>query len=304
MSPIWKWPKRKKTADSTTTQRTFTGTTSDSGKVHATLTRSNGSMTLIVLCPDGFSFTFPSEHPNFVQARALAFPDDGSAAEKESEKYRKLFDVEESVRDLFGVITDRVRVAEGIVYFDDKPMHNAVTEQILRFMEEGIKDYKPLAKFMENIADNPNENSRNQLFDWLELHHLAIDENGHVVCFKGVSRDYKPSRSGPGSVIYPNGRVVKVDHGMLDYSPGNQVTIDRALCDENPNNTCSVGLHVANRRFADNHQGHTVEVRVNPKDFVSVTADSSREKIRCCRLFVVGDAPPASHYNSALILGK
>lgn len=302
MSPIWKWQRRKKAVETSSPQASFTGAVSEQGKVHATLTRSNGSMTLIVLCPDGFSFTFPNEHPNFIHARSLAFPEDGSAAEKASEKYRRLFDVEESVRDLFGVITDRVRVSEGIVYFDDNAMHNTVTEQILRFMEEGIQDYKPLAKFMENIADNPNENSRNQLFDWLELHHLAIDENGHVVCFKGVSRDYKPSRSGPGTVIYPDGRIVK-GPGLLDYSPGNQVAIERSLCDENPNNHCSVGLHVANRRFADEHQGHTVEVRVNPKDFVSVTADSSREKIRCCRLFVVGDAPPASHFNSALRVG-
>jgi hypothetical protein len=152
---------------------------------------------------------------------------------------------------------------------------------------------------MENIADNPNENSRNQLFDWLERHHLAIDEDGFVVCFKGVSAEYKPSRNGPGIV---NG----VDMGanaLLDYSPGNTVSIERSKCDENPNIHCSVGLHVANRRFAENHMIKTVEVRVNPRDFVSVTNDSSREKIRCCRLRVVGDAPPADYFNSALRVG-
>lgn len=301
MSPMWKWPRRKRSttteSGSETAKPSFTAMTSE--KLHWSLSGSNGNRVLVVMCPDGKAFTFPNEHPNFQVAVDLAL-EKGS---KDSEEYRKLFDVEESVRDLFGVVTDRVRVAEGVVYFDDKPMHNTVTEQILRFMEEGLKDYKPLAKFMENIADNPNENSREQLFDWLELHHLAIDENGYVVCFKGVDRDYKPSRSGPGTVVYPDGRVVETKAGMLDYTPGNTVSIDRAIVNEDKNATCSVGLHVANRRFADGHQNHTVEVRVNPKDFVSVTADSSREKIRCCKLYVVGDAPPASHFNSALRVG-
>jgi hypothetical protein len=209
------------------------------------------------------------------------------------------------VRDLFGVITDRVRVAEGVVYFDNNPVHNTVTEQILRFMEEGIPQEKwtALAKFMENIAENPNENSRNQLYEWLELHHLAIDEDGCVVCFKGVSNDYKPSRSGPGRVVYPDGRVVEQQSGMLDYTPGNIVSIDRAIVNEDKNVHCSVGLHVANRRYAQSHMSRVVEVRVDPRHFVSVTADSSREKIRCCQLRVVGNAPPADHFNSALRVG-
>jgi hypothetical protein len=302
MSPMWKWPRRRRSSEvSTVAKSTPTFGTPAADKLHFSLSGSNGTRNLVVMCPDGKAFTFPNEHPNYEAAVKLAL-DEG---EKDSEKYRKLFDVEESVRDLFGVITDRVRVAEGEVYFDDKPVHNTVTEQILRFMEEGIPQEKwtALAKFMENIAENPNENSRNQLYDWLELHHLAIDEDGHVVCFKGVSNDYKPSRNGPGTVVYPDGRVIETRSGLLDYHPGNVVSIDRAIVNENKNVHCSVGLHVSNRRYADSFSTRVVEVRVNPRDFVSVTADSGREKIRCCRLRVVGDAPPADYFNSALRVG-
>lgn len=301
MSPLWKWPRRKRQESSSQESRSFATTGTE--KLTWTLTGRNGNRNLIVLCPDGTSWTFPSDHPNHKAACALAIREDGSEGERDSEAYRKLFDVEESVRDLFGVITDRVRVSEGVVYFDDKPQHNTVSEQILRFMEEGIDNYVPLAKFMENIADNPNENSRNQLFDWLERHQLAIDEDGFVVCFKGVTRDYKPSQRGPGTVVYPDGRVVEHQSALLDYSPGNIVSIDRKLCNENPHVRCASGLHVANRRFADAFSHITVEVRVSPRDFVSVTSDSNREKIRCCRLRVVGEAPPADHFNSALRVG-
>jgi hypothetical protein len=270
----------------------------ESGKLHATLTRSNGTQTLIVLCPDGKSFSFPNEHPNFVNAKALAFPDQGEA-QKDSEAYRKLFDVEESIRDLFGVITDRVRVAEGIVYFDEKPIHNQVTEQILRFMEEGRDDFTPLAKFMEQLEANPNERSKEHLFQWLEKHNLAIDENGHIIGFKGVYQNYTPTRRGPGIV---NG-VDLGDNALLEYKPGNLVSIPREKVDESTAH-CSIGLHVGTRSFAQSFVtgGRVVEVRFSPADVVSVD-QSNREKIRVSRLRVVGDAPPASHFEAALRVG-
>ena len=149
MSPLWKWPRRKRQELSSQSERSFR--VSGSEELNWTVTGRNGHQTLIVLCPDGYSFSFPHDHPNFKAAEELA----RVQKERESEPYRKLFDVEESVRDLFGVITDRVRVSEGVVYFDDKPQHNTVSEQILRFMEEGIDNYLPLAKFMEKIGAIP-----------------------------------------------------------------------------------------------------------------------------------------------------
>lgn len=294
---MWKWPRRKRST-TTTAQQSFSGTVADSGKLHASLTRSNGTMTLNVLCPDGKSFMFPSEHPNFVKAKALAFPDEGEA-QKDSEAYRKLFDVEDSIRDLFGVITDRVRVSEGVVYFDEKPIHNQITEQILRFMEEGRDDFTPLAKFMEQLEANPNERSKEHLFQWLEKSQLAIDEDGWVIGFKGVSQDYTPSRRGPGIV---NG-VDLGSNALIEYKPGNLVSIPREKVDESTSH-CSIGLHVGTRSFADsfNSTPRTVEVRFSPADVVSVD-QSDRQKIRVCRLRVVGDAPPASHFNAALRVG-
>src|SRR4051794_14069903 len=99
MSPMWKWPRRKRQNESTTNPPTFTNTAST--KLHFSLSGSNGDRTLVVMCPDGKAFTFPFEHPNFKAASELAL----EKGEKNSESYRKLFDVEESVRDLFGVIT-------------------------------------------------------------------------------------------------------------------------------------------------------------------------------------------------------
>jgi hypothetical protein len=295
---MWKWPKRR-ARTGTNTAPAFKGAVTEDGKLHATLSRSNGTQTLTVFCPDGHVWSFPSEHPNFVKARQLAFPDEGEPV-KDSESYRKLFDVEESVRALFGVITTRVRVEDGVVHFDNKPVENAITEQILRFMEEGRDDFTPLARFMEKLDANPNPKSREHLFQWLETHNMAIDEEGFIVGFKGVNHNYTPSRQGPGIV---NGIDVGSQGKYIEYKPGNSISIPREKVDESPNH-CSIGLHVGNRKFADsfNNTPRTVEVRFSPADVVSVD-QSSREKIRVCALHVVGDAPPAEHFNSALRVG-
>lgn len=293
MSSIWKWTRRKREEPSGTS-RTFSGVASDD-KLRWSITGTNGDTTLVIFCPDGKAFSFPKDHPNFTVAEELA----RVKGEKSSEEYRKLYDVEEAVRNLFGVVTDRVRVAEGIVYFDEKPIHNIVADRLLQFMEEGIRDFTPLAKFMENIEGNPNPKARETLFQWLENNQLAIDEDGFVVCFKGVKSDYTPTRSGPGIV---NGVELKAGE-LIKYAPGNLVSIPREKCDES-NAHCSVGLHVANRSFARNFSNSTkvMEVRVNPANVVSVALDG-REKIRCCQLRVVGEAPPAEHFNKALRVG-
>ena len=290
----WKWPRRKRQQEQKQPQG-FTGAAAATGELHATLVKRNGSQTLIVLLPDGDAYTYPHDHPNFQKAFKLAF----ESEEKSSEAYRKLFDVEDSIRELFGVITDRVRVSQGVVYFDEQPVDNQVTEQILRFMDEGREDFTPLAKFMEHLAANPNARSREYLFQWLETHNLAIDEDGFVVGFKGVKQDYTPSRTGPGIV---NGVEVKPNEYIV-YKPGNLVSIPREKVDESPAH-CSIGLHVGTESFARNFvsNGRVVEVRFSPADVVSVD-QYDRQKIRVCRLRVVGDVPPGTKFNSALRVG-
>lgn len=307
MSPMWKWPRRKRQEKASSPQSfkptTATPEGNSEGKLHANLTRQNGSKTLLILCPDGQSFMFPNDHPNF--GKAVGYAIEQEKPPTDSDTYRKLWDVTEHVRDLFGVITDRVRVAEGVVYFDEKQVHNAVTEQILTFMEEGRSDFAPLAKFMEQLAENPNELSRDSLFEWLEKQQLAIDDEGHCIGFKGVSNMYTPSRVGPGIV---DGVEVKPGEKIV-YKPGSIVSIPREKVDESPSH-CSIGLHIGTRNFADSFEygygaskgGKTVEVRFSPRDVVSVDK-SNRQKIRVCRLRVVGDAPPAEHFNNALKVG-
>lgn len=193
-------------------------------------------------------------------------------------------------------LSGRVRVEGGVVLLDDEPADNAITDLILRFIDEGL-DAAPLARFLEKIAENPNPHSREQLFRWLNTHRFGITTDGDIVGYKGVRSDFGSITSGPGIV---NGTPVD---GNLDNSPGNVLEMDRGDVDFDPQNGCSVGLHVGTwsyaRSFASN--GKVVELHVNPKDVVSVPTDCSDAKMRVARYVVVREL--WGQYDTALVLG-
>lgn len=193
-------------------------------------------------------------------------------------------------------LSGRVRVENGVVMLDDEPADNAITDLILRFIDEG-QDAKPLARFLEKIAENPNPHSREQLFRWLNTHSFGITPSGDIVGYKGVREDFRSKTAGPGIV---NG---KPENGNLDNFPGNVLEMDRGDVEFNPDKGCSTGLHVGTwdyaRRFA--RDGKVVEVHVNPKDVVSVPTDCSDAKMRVARYVVVREL--SQQYEKALILG-
>ena len=59
-----------------------------------------------------------------------------------------LFSPEKAVSNNFSAITERVSVRNGQVLFDGDAVDNSLTRQVLRFLEEGVDDWKPLVAFM------------------------------------------------------------------------------------------------------------------------------------------------------------
>jgi hypothetical protein len=53
----------------------------------------------------------------------------------------------------------KVKVSGGIVYYQDKELHNYAVDKLLQFMEEELP-IEPLVKFLENLMDNPSYGSR------------------------------------------------------------------------------------------------------------------------------------------------
>lgn len=245
------------------------------------ITSNEGHGSVSVYDSDGQPHIATDEHPNFRAIVALLLEDD------QDESVLDLFDVSRAISAKLERLTDRISVANGVVYFDGDPVNDTISGQILRFAQQGVEDWKPLALFMENLAANPNPHSREQLYDWLQANgEFTITEDGNILGYKGVRRD-----SEHGFVSISRGPAV-VDgvpvNGNVPNRIGAVVEIGRSAVHHDPSVGCSTGLHVGTWEYAEGFaQGAVLEVHVNPRDVVSIPTDCGAQKMRCCRYKVV-----------------
>jgi hypothetical protein len=216
------------------------------------------------------------------------------------------FDVEAAIRKALTPLSGRVSVAYGQVYFDGEKVNGSIEDLILRFLDQGSPEWKPLVAFMENIASNPIEHSREQLFDWLNARDFSILPTGEIVAYKGVEfthfLDLKPDEQALRSIHEGTAFVDGVKHkGRIPNTVGAVVTMPRDEVAHDPSVSCHTGLHVGTYDYASRWaRGAMLQVAVNPADVVSVPTDASGEKVRVCRYRVLdvidkrpADEPPA-----------
>lgn len=245
------------------------------------LVSNEGQSSITVYNPgDPTSYVANDDHPNFRKIVESVIADDTDLGVLD------LFDVSRTIQARLERLTERVSVADGRVYFDGDPIDNSIAEQILRFVRAGADDWLPLAKFMENVAANPQEHSRTQLYDWLSRREFTITPEGNIVGYKGVMLDdehgFVSISCGPAVV---DGVPV---NGHVPNRIGATVEIARSAVHHDPSVGCSTGLHVGSWDYAHSFaRGAVLEVHVNPRDVVSVPTDCDWAKVRCCRYVVV-----------------
>lgn len=239
----------------------------------------NSNITLFL---DGEMYVASDQHPNWNAILTGALANDPDVAE--------LFDVSKTVSKRFDRLSDRTTVANGTLYFDGDEMDSSLADQVVRFLDEGVQDWKPLVNFLEKVSQNPQQHSREQLYEWLKRHAFTITDEGDIVGYKGVLNaegGYTSSSTGTAIV---NGVV---HTGRIPQKVGDIVEMPRSEVAFDPSEGCSAGLHVANFAFARGfirHDGTVLTVAVNPRDVVSVPTDSNFDKVRVCRYVVTGVA--------------
>jgi hypothetical protein len=238
----------------------------------------DGDSNIVVFVPGSAPQVAHQSHPNFEAILAGALTGDESIA--------SLFDIAATVAQKFQRLSERVTTANGRLYLDGEEVNDALTTQVLRFLDEGVEDWKPLVAFFENVQANPNEHSREQLYTWLAGRDFTITEDGLIVGYKGVKSDgnggYLSIMEGQAIV---DGEVVK---GNIPTNPGSLVEMPRSEVEWDPSVGCHRGLHVGTWDYASSFaQGTVLEVHVNPRDVVSVPTDSDAAKVRCCRYLIV-----------------
>ena len=232
---------------------------------------------------DGQLKTAGEDNPNFQQilSQCLAGDDAGLL---------DLFDPAKLVAETFEKISDRVSLKGGVLFLDGDPVDNSLSRQVKRFMDEGRSpsEWAYLVNYFERVQQNPQEDSREQLFDWVAAHDVTITADGLLKAYKGVSRrsdGLSPWESGFSGTAIVNGEVFT---GRIPYDIGDEVEMPRSEVTHDPAAACSAGLHVGTFAYAQSYaQAAMLEVLVDPRDVVSVPHDGGGAKIRVCRFTIL-----------------
>jgi hypothetical protein len=184
-------------------------------------------------------------------------------------------------------------VKDGVVYRNGLPIHNVVTERIIKFQEDGLP-FEPLVKFLENLMQNPSARSVSELYKFLENKFMPITEDGCFLAYKSVQNDYLSITSGKTEVRVSEdgGKTFRIVTGQVPNNVGNILEVDRNSVDDDATRTCSFGLHAGALEYANTFGGSDskkVVVKINPRDAVSVPIDHDAQKLRASRYEVIAD---------------
>jgi len=218
---------------------------------------------IITAVANGKSYPIPPDHRYYKELKEAVIKDDVATLER-------LAHLSQAVATF---AQGQVTVRDGVVFYGAEPLRNALTDRILRLMNEGFP-FGPFVKFLENLMLNPSKRSVDQLYNFLEHQGLPITEDGCFLAYKRVQDDWSDFHS--GKLFYKIGSVVEL--------PRNQV-------DDDPDSACSTGLHAGALSYVSgfNSGGHLIIVKIHPRDCVSVPKDANCTKLRTCRLEVVGE---------------
>lgn len=234
----------------------------------------NGESTVTVFGDRGPQ-SADSNHPNFEAIVAGARTQDPVVF--------SLFNVAEALVGKLETLSERVSFDHNRLYVDNDEIEDAYADMIIGYFQEDDEAWRPLVKFIEKLYTNTEKHTRENLSRWLQADEtLTIDEDGDIVGYKGLTSKGGSIHRGPAFV---NGESV---NGSVENKPGSVITMARSSVDHNPSVGCSVGLHVGTWDYASSFsQGVIAQVKVNPRDVVSVPTDCNGQKMRVSRYKVV-----------------
>jgi DNA-binding XRE family transcriptional regulator len=170
---------------------------------------------------------------------------------------------------IFNQTAGKIVLDRGIIKYEDKPVNSALTKKILELVHGG-HTVKHMMSFMDNLYQNPDTETRDEIFKFLERHQLPITDDGCFIAYKAVKSDYTDCYS-----------------GTVSNKLGQVVTFPRKVADTNRRNLCSYGLHFASLQYVRGFGGSKVMgIKINPRDVIAVPL-SDEGKGRCIQYEVV-----------------
>lgn len=222
----------------------------------------NGNIVAVI---NGKHYTATADHPKYHKLL-------DNARNFQWEDFIRNYDLVENIT---MYVSGDVQVKDGVIFYKNQIIHNTLTKKIISFMRNDLPFF-PLLKFLENLLQNPSMRAVDELYDFLEAGELPITTDGCFLAYKNVRANF-----------------MDIHSGTFRNMVGDVCEMPRNRVDEDKNRTCSTGLHFCSIKylpnFADSNGGHTMIVKINPKDVVAIPADYNNTKGRCSRYEVVGE---------------
>lgn len=183
---------------------------------------------------------------------------------------------------LHEVISPKVRIEKhtgfvikgDTVFIEGQAVPPRLSDVIIKFVDQRLP-VLPIIKFWHNIRNNPSPAAaKEELFDFLQHNSIALTEDGCFLAYKKINHNYTDCYTGK----IPNKPKTYVS------MPRKDVCANRSIC-------CAPGLHVAawhyfGACYSNNPRYRTIEVKVNPRDVVSVPDEYGFAKMRTCKYYV------------------
>jgi len=235
---------------------------------------------ITVIFPNGKTSSLGNSNTNFERLRELL-----ATADYTNEQVEELVNPSLSAGTALRRLSERATYDNGRIYFDGDEIDDAIARQIVRIIKDGADEngYGALVKFLEKLYQNPSEKSRNSLYEFIQRWNITILDDGDFLVYKGVDEKGYSIHSGYGivdGVVFERARLLNKPKSVIEI-PRSKVDADTAV-------GCSTGLHAGSYEYASGFaQGMLLEVKVNPRDVVSVPDHCEFQKIRTSRYVVL-----------------
>lgn len=186
----------------------------------------------------------------------------------------RVVDIETSIAEY--VPKGEFAIHNGAVYSGGERVGGYIESRLLEFHENNLP-YNFLLNFWKRLRKNPSENSKHQLYRFLEAHKCPLTPRGTFIAYKSVIATKKPN--------------VYVSHHdrKFEYTLEEPAQMARDGISDDPATACGTGLHVGSYGYAESFGSGSsgavlLEVEVDPANVVSVPSDCSSGKVRCCEV--------------------
>lgn len=261
--------------------------------VQYTLTGDSNGQSLTVIFSDGEVLTVPSGHAKFVSVLGYLVDAPENGGEVDEQHLKNLLDLVGAASEQLTSLSERITRQGNTILFDGDPVEGTISNHIVRLLEaDDVEGWTGLVNFLENLATNPEQESKDSLYAWLTGRNFTITADGYFLAYKGVKKDKD------GNNVSINSGTAYVDNvkhtGHIPNPVGAVVSMPRASVETDRAVGCSTGLHAGTWDYAKwfTH-GDILTVKINPRDVVSVPTDHSNQKLRVSRYTVLDAGVPA-----------